>query len=206
MQRRIEGWGGDQAVLWASVKDTKQREGVVVQVRVVGGQANGALVQEAYEVKRPVQTQRERKIARLQAELDKLVGDREQLKQELDITIWRQKLLALAVRRKDALEDECGWDQRLCLDEEDYAEFSAGVLEGYEEPSGGANGYRGDGMEVDAAGVEEGEWWCQGGGDCQRHHAGYVGPSQAVLKCFLLASSISDGTSCARASTSLTGS
>ena len=78
MQRRIESWGGDQALLWASVRDTKQREGVVVKVQVVGVSApNGAahdekragtpvgsatrppqLAQESYQVQRPSMTQR----------------------------------------------------------------------------------------------------------------------------------------------------
>ena len=46
MQRRIDGWGGDQAVLWASVKDVKQREGVVVRVHVVKDESNGVVKSE----------------------------------------------------------------------------------------------------------------------------------------------------------------
>ncbi|KAH9944420.1 uncharacterized protein BXZ73DRAFT_39097, partial [Epithele typhae] len=184
MQQRIEGWGGDQAVLWASVRDTKQREGVVVKVHVVSG-PNGVvkderrpggtpvnnLVQETLEVQRPRKTQRDRLIARLQVELDKIGPKREKLKEELEIVFWRQKLLTLAGERSDMV-DECGWDQRLCFDDDEYMEFGAGVLESYEEghaPQPVSNGDLEDPMQVDGQAVEDGEWWCRGEKVCPRH-------------------------------------
>lgn len=183
MQRRIQDWGGSKEVLWASIRDTKQREGVVVRVHVSGG-SNGIVAddkhagrpvnsatQELYEVQRPAQTQRDRAIVRLQAELDKIAPKREELKQEQDVISWRQKVLQLAAARADRV-DECGWDQRLIFDEEEYLEFGEGVLESYEERSPQPNGAVGDSMQVDGA-DGHGEWWCQGKKKCQRH-AGWV--------------------------------
>ncbi|KAI0361670.1 hypothetical protein OH77DRAFT_1417942 [Trametes cingulata] len=173
MQRRIDGWGGDQTILWASVKDVKQREGVVVKVHVVQEEPKravkpeqqrtvpGQLVMENHEVQRPTKTQRERAVTRLQAELLKIAPKREALKQELEVILWRQRLLELATARAERVE-ECGWDQRLCFDEDEYAEYAAGVLDSYEEGHA-------DAMQVDGTGVEEGAWWCRGKKKCQRH-------------------------------------
>ncbi|KAI0374210.1 hypothetical protein BV20DRAFT_936099 [Pilatotrama ljubarskyi] len=173
MQRRIDGWGGDQAVLWASVRDVKQREAVVVKVHVVREEpagplkpeqrttGPGQLVTEHHEVQKPTKTQRERAVARLQAELLKIAPKREALKQELEVFLWRQKLLELAAARAERVQ-ECGWDQRLCFDEDEYAEYAAGVLETYEEDHA-------DAMQVDGTGLEDGAWWCRGKKKCQRH-------------------------------------
>ncbi|RPD62982.1 hypothetical protein L227DRAFT_497657 [Lentinus tigrinus ALCF2SS1-6] len=178
MQRRIEGWGGSHAVLWASVKDTKQREGVVVKVQVLGspdevpqeekrpGATVGHLIQEAHEVQQPTKTQRDRKISRLQAQLDKLAPKREEVKRDLEVILWREKLLHLATVRADSLRNECGWDQRLCMDDEDYADYGGVVLESYEEGHAQSNGV--DAMQVDAT-LEAGEWWCRGVKKCPRH-------------------------------------
>ncbi|KAI9063027.1 hypothetical protein FKP32DRAFT_1652056 [Trametes sanguinea] len=181
MQRRINGWGGDQEVLWASVREVKPREGVVVKVHAVKDEPNGAikpeqktpgaggfnqLVTETHEVQRPTKTQHERAIARLQAELEKIAPKREALKKDLEIVMWRQKLLELAAARAERVE-ECGWDQRLCLDDDEYAEYGAGILESYEEGHVQASGDQ-DAMQVDG-GVEDGVWWCRGKRKCQRH-------------------------------------
>ncbi|KAH9849799.1 hypothetical protein C2E23DRAFT_736690, partial [Lenzites betulinus] len=175
MQRRIENWGGDEAVLWASVRDVKQREGVVVKVQVVKEEpkratkprqrANGAapLHTETLEVQKPAKSQRERAITRLQGALLKIAPKREVLKEELEVIIWRQKLLELAAARAERVE-ECGWDQRLCLDDDEYAEYAAGILESYEEGHMSE-----DTMQVDASGLEDGAWWCRGKKKCQRH-------------------------------------
>ncbi|KAM5535426.1 hypothetical protein V8D89_010948 [Ganoderma adspersum] len=193
MQRRIQDWGGSKEVLWASIRDTKQREGVVVRVHVSGG-SNGIVVddkqagrpvnsaQELYEVQRPAQTQRDRAIVRLQAELDKIAPKREELKQEHDVISWRQKVLQLAAARADRV-DECGWDQRLIFDEEEYLEFGEGVLESYEERSPQLNGAVSDSMQVDRA-DGHGEWWCQGKKKCQRH-AGWQKLRASEIECDL---------------------
>ncbi len=179
MQRRIQDWGGSKEVLWASIREAKQREGVVVRVHV-SGSPNGVVAhdkqaglpvntgaQESYEVQRPTQMQRDRAIVRLQAELDKIAPKREELKQEHDVITWRQKVLELAAARADRV-DECGWDQRLIFDEEEYLEFGEGVLESYEERSPQPNGAVDDPMQVDGA-DGHGEWWCRGKKKCQRH-------------------------------------
>ncbi|KAI0639360.1 hypothetical protein C8Q77DRAFT_1213944 [Trametes polyzona] len=173
MQRRIEGWGGDEAVLWASVRDMKQREGVVVKVRVGTDEPKpagkphqrsaGQLTTETHELQRPTKSQRERAITRLQGELLKIAPKREALKEELEVILWRQKVLELAAARAERVE-ECGWDQRLCLDDDEYVEYAASVLESYEE---GHEGH--DAMQVDGTGVEDGAWWCRGKKKCQRH-------------------------------------
>ena len=170
-------------MLWASIQDTKQREGVVVKVHVMGG-PNGlakgdnqagltvnSAAQESYEVQKPNHTQRDRAIARLHAQLEKIAPKREQLKQELEMIMWRQKLLRYAVERAERV-DQCGWDQRLIFDEEEFAEFAEGVFESYEESHAQPNGTADDAMQVDSA-EGHGEWWCRGKKKCQRH-AGYV--------------------------------
>ncbi|KAI8995590.1 hypothetical protein BD414DRAFT_410362 [Trametes punicea] len=182
MQRRIDGWGGDQEVLWASVREVKQREGVVVKVHVIEEEPGGApgseqkpagagglsqLVMETHEVQKPTKTQYERTVTRLQAELYKIAPKREVLKRELEIILWRRKLLELAAERAERL-GECGWDQRLCLDDDEYAEYAAGILESYDEGNGQANGEQ-SAMQVDGSGVEDGAWWCRGKKKCQRH-------------------------------------
>ncbi|KAJ3010448.1 hypothetical protein NUW54_g2474 [Trametes sanguinea] len=63
--------------------------------------------------------------------------------------------------------EECGWDQRLCLDDDEYAEYGAGILESYEEGRMQGSGDQ-DAMQVDG-GVEDGVWWCRGKRKCQRH-------------------------------------
>ena len=91
----------------------------------------------------------------------------EELKQEHDVISWRQKVLELAAARADRV-DECGWDQRLIFDEEEYLEFGDGVLESYEERSPQLNGAAEESMQVDGA-CGHGEWWCRGKKKCQRH-------------------------------------
>nr|VWO96782.1 N/A [Ganoderma boninense] len=192
MQRRIQDWGGNKEALWASIRDTKQREGVVVRVHVNGtnGVADGEqtgrpvhiVAQESYEVQRPTHTQRDRAVVRLQAELEKIAPKREELKQEHDVISWRQKVLELAAARADRV-DECGWDQRLIFDEEEYLEFGDGVLESYEERSPQLNGAAEESMQVDGA-CGHGEWWCRGKKKCQRH-AGWQKLRASEIECDL---------------------
>ena len=96
--------------------------------------------------------------------LDKISSRRDELRKELDVVLWREKLIELAAARAEQL-DECGWDQRLCFGEEEYAEFGSSVLESYEEGEHSA----GDAMHVDGASAEEVEWWCRGQKKCVRH-------------------------------------
>lgn len=157
MRFRIEQWGGDKERLWESVKDAQRPEGVVI--RCTPGEAGN----EVQELVRPLKSKAEREIERLNAQLDKVARQRDEVKVDSDILLWREKLVELATARAER-EDECGWDQRLCFGDEEYAEFGPGVLESYEEE----NSNQEDGMQVD--GVQEaGEWWCRGKKKCERH-------------------------------------
>ena len=161
MRFRIERWGGDKERLWESVKDAQRREGVVI--RCVSSESGG----ETQELVRPSKTKAEREVERLHLQLDKVALKRDETKKEMEILLWREKLVELATARAESL-DECGWDQRLCFGDEEYAEYGPGVLESYEEE----HAHQEDEMQVDGA-QEVGEWWCRGKKKCERH-AGYV--------------------------------
>jgi COMPASS component SPP1 len=79
------------------------------------------------------------------------------------VILWRERLTELASERAEKL-DICGWDQRLCFGDEEWADFGAGVLETYEEKL-----ESGESMSVDAAAEGDGEWWCPGKKKCDRH-------------------------------------
>lgn len=174
MQARIHAWRGDKDSLWESVKEVRKREGVVILVRdatdngsnsEANGHASPAFSTEPIlEVVKPSRPKVEREKERLNGLLDKISHRRDELKKELDVVLWREKLIDLAAVRAEQL-DECGWDQRLCFGEEEYAEFGASVLESYEE----AEQSTGDAMQVEGAQTEEGEWWCRGQKKCARH-------------------------------------
>lgn len=186
MEARIDVWvkkGGKQESLWESVKHAEKREGVVIRV-------NGAkdytaecviktedvkpsiadhveepkvcLVTEKWQVKA---TKSHLELERLRDILHRVVKMREDIKKGVEVVLWREKLLELAAERAKSL-CLCGWDQRLCFGDEEWAEFGVGVLESYE--SGGENlDEAGNSMQVDN--VEEGEWWCPGKAMCDRH-------------------------------------
>lgn len=90
----------------------------------------------------------DRELARLHPVLDKILLPREQLTKRI-------------VQRSEAPEfDECGWDQRMRLDEK-VKEYGAGVLESYEE-----EGLRegGEGATANGTGTLRGG---RGGGGCR---------------------------------------
>lgn len=157
MRMRIERWGGDKERLWESVKVAQRREGTVI--RCITTEAG----EEIQEVVRPSKTKADREIERLNSQLDKVAHQRDATKKDLDILLWREKLVELATTRAETLDD-CGWDQRLCFGDEEYAEFGPGVLESYEEEHASLE----DEMHVDGA-QEAGEWWCRGKKKCERH-------------------------------------
>ncbi|KAI0963525.1 hypothetical protein AcW1_000576 [Taiwanofungus camphoratus] len=176
MQSRIDAWGGDKERLWESVKDANKREGVVVCVKErnrivkIEGDMHVSPEQQqqpdlSLEMVKPSQTKVDRELARLDAQLEKLEQRREELKNEMEVVIWREKLVELATARAENL-DECGWDQRLCFGDDEYAEFGAGVLESYEDAGQQEAKESNDMMQVD---VEDGEWWCRGKRKCDRH-------------------------------------
>ncbi|EMD41831.1 hypothetical protein CERSUDRAFT_110395 [Gelatoporia subvermispora B] len=182
MQARIDAWTGDKHRLWESVKDAEKREGIVVRAVAIAAPMNGITKPEdsseppaarpqsdlpVLEAVKASKTRIERELARLHDQLERLTWRRDQLKKNMEIVLWREKLVQLATARAEAL-DECGWDQRLCFGDEEYTEFGAGVLESYEE-QGQDTKENGDAMEVDGATNEEGEWWCRGKRKCDRH-------------------------------------
>ncbi|KAH9835591.1 uncharacterized protein C8Q71DRAFT_709031 [Rhodofomes roseus] len=188
MQSRIHAWRGDRDSLWESVKEARKREGVVVLVKDgadgdAKAEGNGhpspafTSAQPVLEVVKPSRSKVERETERLNGLLDKISLRRDELKKEMDVVLWREKLIELAAARAEQL-DECGWDQRLCFGEEEYAEFGTSVLESYEE----AGQTAGDAMQVDGAQVEEGEWWCRGQKKCARH-AGWQKLRSTEVEC-----------------------
>ncbi|KAF8168059.1 hypothetical protein B0H34DRAFT_684045 [Crassisporium funariophilum] len=190
MQSRIDSWakkGGKPDKLWESVKNAEKREGVVV-CAIEPPQVNGCTVgidvdelkmdvdggvkKEAdvkpfkHRIVPPTQTKVERETERLTGLLDAVMKLREEIKRGMEVVVWREQLLQLASERAEEL-DQCGWDQRLCFDDEEWADIGAGVLESYEDLKTELAKEEGDGeMEVDAA---EEQWWCPGKKVCDRH-------------------------------------
>ncbi|PCH33586.1 hypothetical protein WOLCODRAFT_135204 [Wolfiporia cocos MD-104 SS10] len=178
MQSRIDAWSGNKELLWESVKDAKKREGVVVRVKsnvdaVPKLEGDGHVPAErppldvSLEVVKPSQSKVDREVARLNAQLHGVARYRDELKKELEVVLWREKVIKLAAIRADNI-DECGWDQRLCFGDEEYIEFGASVLESYEETDSGGRPDS-DAVTTDGAQPEDGEWWCKGKKKCDRH-------------------------------------
>ncbi|KAJ7619073.1 hypothetical protein DFH06DRAFT_1306290 [Mycena polygramma] len=175
MKKRIDTFaknGGKKELLWDSVKDAQRREAVViVHGEVLADETtDGCMKENADAVPLPVVTARvkppsmgkvEREVASLNAVLDEIVTLREDLKEGMDIVLWRERLLELASERAEQVS-QCGWDQRLCFGDDEWADFGTGVLESYED--GGKEGA----MQVDGAPDPE-EWWCVGSEKCERH-------------------------------------
>ncbi|KAF8912703.1 hypothetical protein CPB84DRAFT_1841149 [Gymnopilus junonius] len=183
MQSRIDSWakkGGKPEKLWESVKNAEKRDGVVVCA--VEPEANGVAKQEeedgedAVDLKPITQhivpakkTKIEQETERLDMLLDSVIKLREELKHGMEVVVWRERLLQLASQRAEAV-GHCGWDQRLCLDDEEWEEMGDVVLESYEnaiKPDGVLKEECAEGeMEVDGA---EEHWWCPGDKVCDRH-------------------------------------
>ncbi|KAF7339431.1 PHD-type domain-containing protein [Mycena sanguinolenta] len=172
VKKRIDTFaknGGKKELLWDSVRDAQKREAVVIvhtQETVDGctkenGDVAVAVPVPTARVKPPTMGKVEREVASLNAVLDEIVTMREDLKEGMDIVRWRERLLDLASERAEQV-GQCGWDQRLCFGDDEWADFGAGVLESYEEGGGR------DGMQVDGAPEAE-EWWCVEGEKCERH-------------------------------------
>ncbi|KAJ7786368.1 hypothetical protein B0H16DRAFT_28698 [Mycena metata] len=170
IKKRIDTFaknGGKKELLWDSVKDAEKREAVVIVhdegVAVNGLGADGCNLKEnggekvaGPRVKPPGMGKVERETANLNAALEEVVTLHDDLKEGMDIVLWRERLLELASERAEQV-GQCGWDQRLCFGEDEWAEFGAGVLESYEDA-------KEDGMQVDGE-----EWWCVEGETCARH-------------------------------------
>ncbi|KAJ7783847.1 hypothetical protein DFH07DRAFT_207283 [Mycena maculata] len=168
IKKRIETFaknGGKKELLWDSVKDAQKREAVVIvheetaTTESADGctkeNADGAPPAVSARVKPSAMGKVEREVANLNAVLDEVVTLSEDLKEGLEIVFWRERLLDLARDRAEQV-GQCGWDQRLCFGEDEWAEFGAGVLESYDEKEGA--------MQVDGE-----EWWCLDSDRCTRH-------------------------------------
>jgi hypothetical protein len=149
--------GGKRDRIWETVKNAQKREGVVVC-------ADAKLEIDAKPSAQKCKADRE--IARLNARLENVVREREMMKREMDMVVWRERLVELASERAERV-DECGWDQRLCFGEEEWVDFGAEVLESYEEKANEETTE--DGMQVDGVTTSHGEWWCTGKKKCERH-------------------------------------
>lgn len=167
MQYRIEVWGGDKESLWEGVKKAEKREAVVIRCTPKQEPSTNGEVKTnprdfiQQRVVPSAKPRTERQLERLNARLEKISRQREEIQKDMEVVLWRLRLLELAIARADEV-DECGWDQRLCFDHEEYAEFGASVFDSYEDAREREND---DGMQVD----EEGEWWCRGQHKCERH-------------------------------------
>jgi len=170
MKTKIDAWsdnGGDKSKLWESVKHAERREGVVscaddvVKMDVDGDEKPAIKI---------AKTRIERDVERLNGQLDKVMQDREKLKKEMELVLWRARLVELATERSEKV-DECAWDQRLCFGVEEYTDFGMEVLASYEENTEKEEPKheRDDAMQVDNTGVEDGVWWCRGKKKCERH-------------------------------------
>lgn len=160
MQMDIAQWernGGKRERLWEIVKNAEKREGVVVCA-----DATIEIDGKPFAQKRKV----DREIARLHARLENVVRERETMKREMDMVVWRERLVELASEHAERV-DECGWDQRLCFGEEEWVDFGAEVLESYEEK--GKEEATEDAMQLDGVTTSHGEWWCTGKKKCDRH-------------------------------------
>jgi len=128
MQMKIEAYvasGGNKAKLWDTVKDADPREGMVIAVdgpkdakMDVDGEVAPPVLNGISDKKPSVNKQKERELARLRPQLEQVVHMRDVLKNQMEIISWRETLTQLASERSEGL-DECGWDQRLCMDDEE---------------------------------------------------------------------------------------
>lgn len=172
MKTKISTWakkGGNKDKLWESVRNAEKREGVVVCADSLQDMKGASKMNMDSDFKSILKTNKarvERDAERLNAQLDEVMNAREKLKKEMDVVLWRERLVELATERSEKL-DECAWDQRLCFGDEEYAEFGAEVLASYED--GAEKEEAQDAMQVDNGAAEEGEWWCRGKKKCERH-------------------------------------
>jgi COMPASS component SPP1 len=187
MQTKIEVWttgGGHKVKLWETVKGADAREGVTTVLSASKKHAtvktevdadgdikltDGALQDTKPEphvdkptttVKKGLSKQKERELAGLRNELERVVDLRNSMKLELEIIEWRDSLIKLASQRSEEV-GECGWDQRLCMDDEEWIEIGPTILDNYDGQD-----------EQDDESESFGEWWCRGKKKCDRH-AGY---------------------------------
>ncbi|PPR06889.1 hypothetical protein CVT24_011579 [Panaeolus cyanescens] len=178
MQSLIDNWskkGNKTDKLLESVKHAEKREGVVhcvVELDAPGkGMMDVDVKQEQddkdtkpvtstkrQEIVLPTQTKVEREVERLKGLLDDVLKFKEEIQKGMEVVLWREQLLALASKRS-INHDLCGWDQRLCLDDEEWIEMGSSVFEAYDSK-------KGDDGDVE---MDGNEWWCPEDSSCSRH-------------------------------------
>jgi COMPASS component SPP1 len=108
---------------------------------------------------KPSRSKAEREVERLNGLLDGVMRLREELKRGMEMIVWREKLLDLAIERAENV-GFCGWDQRLCFGEDEWTELGEAALDTYAEND--------HSMDVDEGDGDDG-WWCVGDSQCERH-------------------------------------
>jgi COMPASS component SPP1 len=108
-----------------------------------------------------------RETERLNDLLDSVLKLREELKRGMEIVVWRERLLQLATERAEMV-DQCGWDQRLCMDDQEWEDSGAAAMESYEDLQAKAEAAKEQGSSMEVDGAEE-QWWCPGNKVCSRH-------------------------------------
>jgi COMPASS component SPP1 len=115
----------------------------------------------------PSKTKVARETERLNCLLDGVLMLREELKRGMEVVVWRERLLQLATERAE-LVDQCGWDQRLCMDDQEWEDSGAAAMESYEDLQAKAEAAKEQGTSMEVDGAEE-QWWCPGNKVCSRH-------------------------------------
>ncbi|KAF9531961.1 hypothetical protein CPB83DRAFT_848107 [Crepidotus variabilis] len=198
MQSRIDTWakkGGKTEKLWETVKSAEKREGVVVckiQEELDDEDKDKMDVDEAvngveksikpttpkHKVIPPSKPKIAREHERLDLLLASIVSKREEMQRGMELIVCRERLLQLASERAE-LVGQCGWDQRLCCDDDELGEMGSAVWETYEESEKRREKEDGQGGDQEANGDQEAEsmdvdgneeqWWCPGKKVCDRH-------------------------------------
>lgn len=155
MRKRISMLdGGQKELLFDKVKDARQRAAVVfVHEEVTRNDVPTSIVTPCVK---PANLEWE--VSSLNAVLVEVVQMRKGLEDGMAVILRRESLVQLA-RERAVLADMCGWDQRLCFDNDEWAKSGADVLDSYRQSPGAAS-------DVKA-------WWCPASRKCERH-AGYV--------------------------------
>lgn len=163
MQSRIDTWakkGGKKEKLWDSVKGADRREGVVV--RIEDDDANSCRGESRdghLKPSKPAKSKGIREKERLSKLLEQIAQMSNELKKGMEVLAMREKLLEMAGDRAENVR-QCGWDQRLCYEDEEWAANGQSVLESYDDRD----------MDVDGQSDSgDADWWCSEDTGCSRH-------------------------------------
>jgi COMPASS component SPP1 len=173
MQTRVDNWakkGGKTDKLWESVKNAERREGIVVcavDLTKMDSESDADGHPIKPNIVRPSKTIIEREAERLNTLLGSIVKIREDIQRGMETVVCRERLLQLASERAEQV-GQCGWDQRLCCDDEELADIGAGMLESYEDAKVESVKEEIGDVDMEVDGHDE-QWWCPGKKVCDRH-------------------------------------